>query len=91
MPKVYLTDRSRAEAAEQAQNEVFALALRTARGRTGKTNVVLCASVDISRDCICRLKHADNVGSARFETIRRLAHEMGLSAEEWLRLGGYRK
>lgn len=90
MPKVFLTDESRAAEEERRQNEVFSLALRTARGRLGLYDKELQARTNTSKSFVSNLKRPEHVSLARFGAIRALAHEIRLSADDWLRLGGYK-
>lgn len=90
MPKVYLTEQSRKAADELARNEIFSVKVRTVYGRTKKTGVAVCAAVNLSASGLYKIKHPEYVSAARFGTIRAVAHEVGLTADEWLRLGGFK-
>ena len=89
MPKVFLSDRDREAERERRQNEVFSLALRTARGRLGIYDKEIQAKANVCRSSLYAMKKAENVGSTQFSSVRRVAHEIRLSADEWLKLGGY--
>ena len=91
MPKVYLLPDERKKAALERQNEVFACALRTAKGRLRRTDDEISKAVGISRASLIRMKHAEHVGSAGFQSVRAVAHEIKMTPDEWLRLGGFKE
>lgn len=91
MPKVYIGEQSRKEAEELRRNEVFSERLRTVYGRMKKTDVSVCCAANVSKSGLYKIKNPENVGAARFGTIRAVAHEVGMTAGEWLRLGGFEK
>ena len=90
MPRVYIGEESRKEAEVLRRNEIFSERLRTVYGRIKKTDVAVCAATNVSKSCLYKIKNPANVGSARFSIIRDVAHEVGLTADEWLKLGGYK-
>ena len=89
MPKVYIGAQARAEATEHKQNEAFTWAVKTAKARIGKTYVEAANTVGISRNTVTRLTREEAVSNAKFGVIRSLAHEVKMTKEEWLRLGGF--
>ena len=89
MPRVYLTQEDRATAAEARQNEILALAVRLNKGKRRVKDVELADRVGVSRGTILRLKEADAIGLAALNTVRKLAHECGLTKEDWLKMGGF--
>ena len=90
MPKIHLTQASREEAFERECNDVFCLSLRTNYGRTGVYDRDIAASAGIGKATMTRLKKPEDVGRAGFGMIRKLAHLIRMSPDEWLRLGGYK-
>lgn len=91
MPKIRpLTQRSRDEEERLRRNEVFCERLRTVYGRLRKTDISICGATGISPSCLYHAKNPEKIDLTRFGYIRTLAHEVGLTAEEWLRLGGYK-
>ena len=92
MPKIRpLTQRGRDAEAELMRNEIFSEKLRTAYGRIKKTDVQITAATNVSQSSLYNIKHPERVSLARFGIIRDVAHEIGLTADEWLRLGGFAK
>lgn len=89
MPRVYIGAQARAEAAEHKQNEAFTWAVKTVKARLGKTYVETANAVGISRNTITHLTKEAAVSKAQFGVIRSIAHEVKMTKEEWLRLGGF--
>ena len=89
MPRVYMSDADRQAAAEQRENEVFSLAIRTAKGRLLRTEDDMRLQAGISKPTYTRLKNPEHVSGASFGLVRALAHIVRLTPQEWLRLGGY--
>ena len=89
MPRVYLSDYERQLAAERRQNDVIALAVRTNKGRNGLTDQELAEQCGRSRCAISRYKRPEGVAVATFENVRRLAHAVKMTPEEWLKAGGF--
>lgn len=89
MPKVYLTEQSRREAQEMKQNEVLVDRMCFLQGKGIKRVMDLAAELNLSKSTITRIKNPSHTGKVDFAIIRRLAHSVGLTADDWLRLGGY--
>lgn len=91
MPKVLLGEQARAEARELAQNDAMCWAIKTIRARQGKTYTATAEAVGITRNLLYRLTKPEVVSTTRFGIIRDVAHEIGMTREEWLKLGGFEK
>ena len=85
-----MTQASREEAFERKCNDVFCLSLRTNYGRTGVYDQDIAASAGIGTATMTRVKMPEDVGRAGLGPIRKLAHLIRMSPDEWLRLGGYK-
>lgn len=90
MPKVYLTREAREDAKERREIGELTLLLRTARGRLGKQDKELAEAVGIHPATFCCLKHDGAVAKTDLLTVRRLAHAIGCTAEDWLKIGGFK-
>lgn len=90
MPKVYLTREAREDARESREIGVLTLLLRTARGRLGKQDKELAEIVGLHPSTFCCLKHDGAVAKTDLLTVRRLAHAIGCTAEDWLKIGGFK-
>ena len=89
MPKILLTEEARAEAAERRQNEAFCWALKTVRARLGKTYTATADAVGVSARQLHNLTQPEAVSNAKFCNIRAVAHAIGMTKAEWLKLGGF--
>ena len=91
MPRVLIGTQARNEAQEARQNEAFVWALKTARARLGKTYTETAEAVGTTRNSLYVLRNPLAVSNAKFGTVRRIAHEIGMTREEWVKLGGFEK
>lgn len=89
MPKVYLRQAEREDAKETREMETLTILLRTARGRLGKQDRELAKTVGIHPGTFCNLKHPGAIAKTDLRTVRRLAHAVGCTADEWLKIGGF--
>jgi hypothetical protein len=89
MPKTYISTHDRETAERERQNDVFCFALKTTRARLGKTYIDAAANTGVSDRFLRTLKSPQAVSNARFGTIRAVAHEIGMTKNEWLKLGGF--
>ncbi len=90
MPKVYLTAEDHQRAEERRCNDALSKAIRLYRGLTRKPDCTLADAVGVGRATISRYKNPDAVGNVSLNTARKIARETGMSAEEWLKVGGYK-
>ena len=89
MPRVRpLTAELRQREADQQSNEVLARALRRHRVDTAVTDKELAKKLGVGTASLTRWKEDPSVMALK--TARRLAHECGLTKDDWLALGGYR-
>ena len=88
MPKVYLKDAARQEAAVKKRNKIMADHLRTYRALERISQDVLAQRIGVSRGVISRLENG-KLGLVESETVFAAARVTKLPAEEWLALGGY--
>lgn len=92
MPKIKpLTSKSREAEFNLQCNDVFSLAVRTNKGRTGVLDKELAERMEVVTSTLHRLKKPESIDDVSFGTIRKGAHACKMSQEEWLRLGGYGK
>lgn len=91
MPKTYISAQDRVEALDARRNEAFIWALKTAKARLGKSYRATADAVGVSERLLQNLKEPEAVSNARFGSIRAIAHEIGMTREEWLRFGGFEK
>lgn len=90
MPKVYLTQAERDTAKEDRELAVLTLAIKTAKGRTDREDRELAKAVGIHPCTLSTLKHPGAIAKTDLLTARRLAHAVGCTADEWLRIGGFK-
>ncbi len=90
MPRVYLTQADR-EAAREA-NEIGTLTdlIKTAKGRTGRSDQETAEDAGISAVTFCNYKKRGTIASVSLLTARRIAHAVGCTKEQWLRIGGFK-
>lgn len=88
MPKVYLTEAARKEAAVEKRNKIMADHLRSYRARERISQDVLARRIGVSRGVISRLENG-KLGLVESETVFAAARVTKLPAEDWLALGGY--
>lgn len=91
MPKTYISTREREKAQDIHRNEIFTWALKTVNARLGKSYRATADAVGVSERLLQNLKEPEAVSNARFGSIRAIAHEIGMTKEEWLKLGGFDK
>lgn len=89
MPKVILGTKSKREDRERRQNDVIALLVRTNKGRNAVMDSEIAAQIEVGRCVMTRYKTPEGIGRANFEVVRRLAHAVGCTKEDWLRAGGF--
>lgn len=90
MPKVYLTQSDRDSAREDRDMAVLTLAIKTARGRLDREDRELAKEAGIHHTTFCNLKHPGAVAKTDLRTARRIAHAVGCTPDEWLRIGGFK-
>lgn len=88
MPKVFLSAAEREAAREDAELATLAELIRTSKGRTGKRDQDTADEVGVSKASFCGYKRSVNGISLR--TARRIAHAVGCTREQWLRIGGFK-
>lgn len=89
MPKVYLRQSDRDDAREARETATLTLLLKTARGRLDREEQDLAREAGIHPATFCRLKRPGALDKVDFRTVRRLAHAIGCTAEDWLKAGGF--
>lgn len=89
MPKVYLTEDKKVEAKENADMAVFTTLIKTARGRTDQLDRDLAKAAKISPVSFCRYKTDGEISKISLISARRLAHAVGCTKDEWLKIGGF--
>ena len=88
MPKILLGEQARAEARTLSQNEALCWAIKTVKARLGTATA---DAVGITRKLLYQLTMPEVVSNTRFGIVRAVAHEIGMTREEWLELGGFEK
>lgn len=88
MPKVYLTEAARQEAAAQKRSKLLADHLRAYRARERISQDVLAQRMGVSRGVISRLENG-KLELVESGTVFTAARVTKLPAEDWLALGGY--
>lgn len=91
MPAVYLSDADRRKAQEEKDFSRFAELVRTGKGRLERKEYEMAGDAGISSKEFSRLKNADAIGSISLRRARRLAHAVGCTPEDWLKIGGFSK
>lgn len=91
MPAVYLSDADRRKAREEKDFSHFAELVRTGKGRLERKEYEMAEAAGISSKEFSRIKHADAIGSISLRRARRIAHAVGCTPEDWLRIGGFDK
>lgn len=89
MPKVYLRQADREAARESAEIGTLTELIRTSKGRTGKRDQDTAKEAGISAVTFCNYKR-EGVESIGLLTARRIAHAVGCTKEQWLRIGGFK-
>lgn len=89
MPRVYLSDADRTAAKEARELGLLAELVRTCKGRTGKKDYDTAKEAQIGVSSFARTKDPDAIGGMKLLTARRLAHAVGCTKEDWLRIGGF--
>ena len=49
----------------------------------------MAESVGITARAFCRFKQPENIGGMSLRRARRIAHAVGCTPEDWLRIGGF--
>ena len=91
MPAVDLSDADRRKAREDKDFSRFAELVRTGKGRLERKEYEMAEDAGISSKEFSRLKNADALGSISLRRARRLAHAVGCTPEDWLKIGGFSK
>lgn len=89
MPTVYLTNRQRAEAKERREIGTLTERMHTARLRLGVQEQDIASSLGLSKSGYSQLKRAGAAEKLPLLKARRIAHAVGCTAEDWLRIGGF--
>ena len=89
MPKVYLTQEDRLEAEEDRELAHLTDLIRTARYRLDVPDSALAKAVGVSGARFSQLKADGAVDGVSLRRARRIAHAVGCTAEDWLRIGGF--
>ena len=89
MPRVYLSEEERRQAAESRELARLTELIRTARYRLGTTDKVLAGEVGVTGGRMSQLKADGAVDSLPLRQARRVAHAVGCTAEDWLKIGGF--
>ena len=91
MPAVYLSDDARRQAREDKDFARFAELVRTGPGRLEVKCQELAEAAGMSQSSFTRFRHRDRIGSMSLRNARRVAHAIGCTPEDWLRIGGFDK
>lgn len=91
MPAVYLSDDARRQAREEKDFARFAELVRTGKGRLRRKDYEIAEDVGITARAFCRFKLPENIGGMSLRRARRIAHAVGCTPEDWLRIGGFAK
>lgn len=89
MPKVHLTTEQREEARERREMGRLTTLIQTAKYRLNQPDTEIAAKVGVSGARISQLKHPFEVENVPLCTARRIAHAVGCTAEDWLKIGGF--
>lgn len=89
MPKVYLSAEARAAAQEARELDKLSELVRTCKGRTRRNDEDTAKAAGMSRGTLFRAKNPAAVGTLSLRSARRLAHAVGCTAEDWLKIGGF--
>lgn len=90
MPKVYLSAEARAAAQEARELDKLSELVRTCKGRTRRNDEDTAKEAGMSRITFSRAKSPEVVGAMSLRAARRLAHAVGCTADDWLRIGGFK-
>lgn len=89
MPRVRpLSTAQQREADKEKSDEAFRDVLALYKSRNDTTDELVADRVGCKRWKISKMKK--DPGSAYFAEIRTAMHSLGASAEDWLRLGGFK-
>lgn len=91
MPAVYLSDADRRQAREDKDFARFAELVRTGKGRLERKEYEMAEDAGLTARSFARFKHAENIGSMSLRRARRIAHAVGCTPEDWLKIGGFSK
>ncbi len=89
MPKVFLTAADREKNRETNLNEVISFRVRANKARKGVKDKDLADVIGISIGSLVRYKDPEKLGLAPLNIVRKIVKECGVSAEEWLKAGGF--
>lgn len=89
MPKVLLTAEAKAENRETKMNNVLTGAVVRYCTIHNRKQYEIAEACGITKGTFSHRMR--NFGDVRLRDIRKVAHKVGLTSEEWLQLGGYRK
>ena len=89
MPRVRpLTARQEQKEINKRGNQAFADFIALYKLHNDKTDGDLGSVLGVNNQRVYRLRRAP--GAARFDDVRTLAHAMGVTQDDWLRLGGFK-
>ena len=89
MPRVKpLTDTQKRAEEKKKADIAFLEALALYKLRHNSTDEAVAGRIGMKRWKISKIKK--DPGSAYFEDVRSIMHSLGASAEDWLRLGGFK-
>lgn len=91
MPRVYLSAEARVAAQEARELDKLSELVRTCKGRTRRNDEDTAKEAGMSRNTFSRAKSPEVVGAMSLRAARRLAHAVGCTPEDWLRIGGFDK
>jgi len=89
MPRIYLSDEARTAAQEERELGRLSELVRTCKGRTYKKDADTAREAQISPGAFYQLKRTEAVAKLNLLSARRLAHAVGCTKEDWLRIGGF--
>lgn len=89
VPKVYLTEAQRREAAIQEASKILATRLRIYRATERLSQQECADKVGISRTWLSGMEH-NNLGQLSYSLLFRIVRETKMPLEEWIKLGGYK-
>ena len=89
MPKVILGTQAKLEDKEEREMAKLSELVRTCKGRTMQKDKDTAQTAGVSIGIFCKAKHPENVYGMSLRVVRRIAHAVGCTKEDWLKIGGF--
>lgn len=90
MPKVVLGTKAKQKNNEEREMGRLSELVRTCKGRTLRKDKDTAEMADVSLSVFGKAKHPENVYGMSLRMVRRIAHAVGCTKEDWLYIGGFR-